>query len=278
MREFVARINEINAMMQEFPPGFTLEQRISDSEMKDLLEFAIPISWRVKMAEHAFIPIEHKVPDIVDFCERLEFTENATRSISNLNSNNQAQQSQNKGKNSEKGQQSQDNVGALPQATSKQRTNKHTRPGKVVSFKDSNGSDGCRLHIWATDHTTMECRVIQKQIDGMRAQYEAQPRNNNANKRQKTTYSQPKQDGDLHVLLDTMNDVKTRLDKEIKQRQMTCGKRKAITLTDDVVIGKEEKSDARNITENFSSELEELTLSDVSDGDLDTLSDLSEFE
>jgi hypothetical protein len=59
---------------------------------------------------------------------------------------------------------------------------------------------------------------------------------------------------------------------------MTCGKRKAITLTDDVVIGKEEKSDARNITENFSSELEELTLSDVSDGDLNTLSDLSEFE
>jgi hypothetical protein len=134
------------------------------------LEFAIPISWRVKMAEHAFIPIEHEVPDIVDFCERLEFTENATRSISNLNSNNQAQQSQNnKGKNSEKGQQSQDNVGALPQATSKQKTNKHKRPGKVVSFKDSNGNDGCRLHIWATDHTTMECRVIQKQctIRGM---------------------------------------------------------------------------------------------------------------
>jgi hypothetical protein len=37
----------------------------------------------------------------------------------------------------------------------------------------------------------------------MRAQYEAQPHNNNANKWQKTTYSQPKQDGDLHVLLDT---------------------------------------------------------------------------
>ena len=213
----------------------------------------------------------------MDFCERLEFTENATRSISNLNSNNQAQQSQNKGKNSEKGQQSQDNVGALPQATSKQRTNKHKRPGKVVSFKDSNGTDGCRLHIWATDHTTMECRVIQKQIDGMRAQYEAQPRNN-ANKRQKTTHGQPKQDGDLHVLLDTLNDVKTRLEKEIKQRQMKCGKRKAVTLMDNVVIEKEEKSDTQNVNENFSSELEELTLSDVSDGDLDTLSDLSEIE
>jgi hypothetical protein len=125
MREFVARINEINSMMQEFPPGFTDKQKISDSEMKDLLEFAIPISWRVKMAEHAFIPIEHEVPDIVDFCERLEFTENATKSISNINQMNQTQQSHYKGKNSAQGQQSQDNVGALPQATSKQRTNKH---------------------------------------------------------------------------------------------------------------------------------------------------------
>jgi hypothetical protein len=99
-------------------------------------------------------------------------------------------------------------VGTLPQATSKQRTNKRKQPGKVVSFKDSNGSDSCRLHICATVHTTMECHVIQKQIDGMRAQYKAQPRNN-ANKRQKTTHSQPKQDSDLHVLLNTMNDVTT---------------------------------------------------------------------
>jgi hypothetical protein len=127
MREFVTTINEINNMMKEFPPGFNDEQKISDSEMKDLLEFAIPISWRVKMAEHAFIPIEHEVPDIVDFCELLEFMETATKSISNLNQqNNQTQQSQTKGKNSAQGQQSQDNVGTLPpQATSKQRTNKH---------------------------------------------------------------------------------------------------------------------------------------------------------
>jgi uncharacterized membrane protein YheB (UPF0754 family) len=145
-----------------------------------------------------------------------------------------------------------------------------------VSYKDSNGSDGCRLHIWATDHTTAECRVIQKQIDGMRAQYEAQPRN--ANKRQKTNNSQPKQGGDLHVLLDTVNDVKARIEKELKQLQTTCGKRKAVSLMDNIVVKKEEKSNSKNITENFSSELEELTLSDVSDGDLDNLSDLSEIE
>jgi hypothetical protein len=86
-------------------------------------------------------------------------------------------------------------------------------------------------------------------------------------------------------LLNTMNDVTTWLEKEIKQCQLTCGKRKAITLMDNIVNKKDEKSDtwieksdAQNVNENFSSELEELTLSDVSDGDLDTLSKLSEIE
>ena len=287
MREFVARINEINAMMEEFPSGFNKSQMISDSEMKDLLEFAIPISWRVKMAEHAFRPIEHSVPDIVEFCERLEFTENATKSIlTGGNHQNPTQsQSNNKGKNSEQGQTSRDNVDALQHATSKQRTNKHKRPGKVVSFKDSNGSDGCRLHIWATDHTTIECRVIQNQIDRMRAQYEAQP--HNANKRQKLNNNKPKPGGDLHVLFETFNDVKTRIEKELKQRSMTCGKRKAVSVMENIAInnGDNQKNKnchstniTKNITDNFSSELEELTLSDVSDGDFEMLSDISDFE
>jgi hypothetical protein len=280
MREFVARINEINAMMEEFPPSFTKDQMISDSEMKDLLEFAIPISWRVKMAEHAFRPIEHSVPDIVEFCERLEFTENAMKSIPNNGGNHQPNQTQSqsnyKGKNSEQGQKCRDNVDALTHATSKQKSNKHKRPGKVVSYKDSDGSDGCRLHIWATDHTTAECRVISKQIDSMRAQYEAQP--HNVNKRQKTNNSQPKQGGDLHVMLDTVNKVKARLEKELQQRQTTCGKRKAVSFANNIVEKKEEKANQKNVSDQFSSELEELTLSDVSDGDLDTLSDLSEIE
>jgi hypothetical protein len=70
MREFVARVNEINEMMEHFPPAFNKQQMISDTEMKDLLEFAIPTIWRVKMAEHAFRPIEHDISEIVDFCKR----------------------------------------------------------------------------------------------------------------------------------------------------------------------------------------------------------------
>jgi hypothetical protein len=218
----------------------------------------------------------------VEFCEWLEFTENAIKSIPNNGSNYQQNQTQsqsnnNKGKNSEKGQKSRDNVDALPHATSKQRTYKHKRSGKVMSYKDSDGSDGCHLHIWATDHTMAECCGIQKQVNNMRAQYEAQPRN--ANKRQKTNNSQPKkQDGDLHVMLDNINKVKARLEKELKQRQTACGKRKAVSFAGNIVQEREEKADSKNISETFSSELEELTLSEVRDRDLDNLSDLSEIE
>jgi hypothetical protein len=69
MREFVARVNEINAYLEEFPPAFNKQQVIADSEVKDLLEFAIPTIWRVKTAEHAFRPIDHDIIDIVEFCE-----------------------------------------------------------------------------------------------------------------------------------------------------------------------------------------------------------------
>jgi hypothetical protein len=75
MRGFVARINEINEMMVEFPSNFDETQMISEPEMKDLLEFAVPTSWRVKMVEHALHPIEHDIPNIAELCERQEFTE-----------------------------------------------------------------------------------------------------------------------------------------------------------------------------------------------------------
>ena len=279
MREFVARVNEINAYLEDFPPAFNRQQIIADSEMKDLLEFAIPTIWRVKMAEHAFRPIEHDIIEIVEFCERLEFTE-TTNERSAVKSGGDsdtkmAQQSQSQnGRNAKRGRNGRDNNGALTQAVSNNRTKKHKRQGKVVSFKDSKGSDGCRLHIWATDHVTAECRVIQNQVDNMRAQWDAQSNDNK--KRQKTNNSKSKQGGDLHVLLDSYYKAKARLEKEIKQQQMACGKRKMVSFADEIDTT-EEKANTKD-SDSFHSELEQLTLTDVSEEELDelVLSDIEE--
>jgi hypothetical protein len=276
MREFVARINEINENMVEFPPNFDDTQMISEPEMKDLLEFAVPTSWRVKMVEHAFRPIEHDIPDIVEFCERQEFSEKvnaATRNSGNNQNNNQTYQSQNKnGTSSKKGQQSRDEEDALTHAQSN-KTNKHKRP-KIASFKNSDGKDGCALHIWATDHTTAECRVISKQVDNMREQWNAQP--HNTFKRQKTgndKYNQQKKNGDLHTLLDDVNKVRIRLEKELKQSNTACGKRKKVSF---VETEEQEKADVKDSSDDFHSELEQLTLSDidVSEGEFEDLSDI----
>jgi hypothetical protein len=137
MREFVARVNDINAYLEEFPPAFNKQQVIADSEVKDLLEFAIPTIWRVKMAEHAFRPINHDIIDIVEFCERLEFTESTSERLTIQSGGDgdtkmaQHSQSQN-GRNAKRGRNGRDNNGTLAYAVSNQKQQENTRKGQVV--------------------------------------------------------------------------------------------------------------------------------------------------
>jgi hypothetical protein len=252
--------------------------------MKDLLEFAIPISWRVEMIKQAFRPIEHDNPEIVEFCERLEFTEKVNTSVKGENNNNQSQ-STNKGRDAEQGRNGQKNKGTLPYANAKtsNRTAKHKRQG-IVSYKSSGGTSGCSLHQNATDHETVECRVIAKQIGNMRAQYKAQPHpfkwqktNNNT---KNGTNNKNGHGGDLHTMLDEINSVKARIEKELKQQTIACGKQKSIACEDDIdtdVEGDDSPKSQENTKNNFQAELEQLSLSDVSEGELKEL-DLSDVE
>jgi hypothetical protein len=153
-------------MMEHLPPAFNKQQMISDLEMKDLLEFAIPTIWCMKMAKHAFRPIEHDIPDIVEFCERLEYSTESAQQKPTQSGGRDAEQTSSqshKGKNSKRGQYGQDNMDALMPAVSNSSAKKHKRPGSVVSCKDSNGNDGHCLHIWAAEHMMAYCHVISKQ-------------------------------------------------------------------------------------------------------------------
>jgi hypothetical protein len=114
------------------------------------------------------------------------------------------------------------------------------------------------------DHTMAECHVIQKQIDNMRAQWDAQPHDANAHKQQKINNKRPKQGGDLHVLVDSYNKAKNRLEKELKQQQMACGKHKHEACLDTAESEKREKAKEKEGSD-FHAELEQLMLTDVSD-------------
>jgi hypothetical protein len=122
---------------------------------------------------------------------------------------------------------------------------------------------------------------VQKQIDTMRGTYAAKTGGYGA-KRQKT---QPDADssrrtpgGDLHTLLDDLKHIRERVEKEIKQRGQESGKRKR---EDNVHEEKQEtpqSAAAENVSDNFDGELEQLTLSDVPESELEDLEPLSEEE
>ena len=101
-------------------------------------------------------------------------------------------------------------------------------------------------------------------------------------KRQKTkpdsNSSRKTPGGDFHTLLDDLEHIKERVEKEIKQRKQESGKRKR---EDNVHEEKQEtpqSAAAENVSDNFDGELEQLTLSDVPESELEDLEPLSEEE
>mmetsp|Transcript_16115 Transcript_16115/g.23397 ORF Transcript_16115/g.23397 Transcript_16115/m.23397 type:complete len:100 (+) Transcript_16115:549-848(+) len=71
---------ETNKKLNHFLP-FQENQVISNKEVVEHLEFAIPNSWHRQMVMHDFHPIDHTTSEITEeFCERLEFTEKLSNS------------------------------------------------------------------------------------------------------------------------------------------------------------------------------------------------------
>jgi hypothetical protein len=111
------------------------------------------------------------------------------------------------------------------------------------------------------------------QVEKMRAQWEANPRSQNGNKRQKTNNNhnknnnkggnQNKSDGDFHTLLDKVEKVKESLEKALKQQQSTIRKKerdeeKHVSFANGE---SEEKADANFNPDSFHLELDQLSIS-----------------
>ena len=45
VRTWISRLSEINIMLKEFPPKFSTEQMLDDTEFIEILEFGIPDTW-----------------------------------------------------------------------------------------------------------------------------------------------------------------------------------------------------------------------------------------
>jgi hypothetical protein len=268
-RTWAARLNEINQMLVEFPPAFNESQKISNEDFVEIIEYNIPPSWRASMVVHGFEPINHTLSEIIEFCEKLEYSEGMTRSQNAQNNNSTKCKQAYSDPNG-----CDDNTGLSLAAKPSQGSGKKRRE-RHISHAESGGTDGCALHVNATDHTTGECRVLLSQAKKMRAVWDAQPRET-MSKRQKpngsnnnyNNQSQKKNNGDFHTLLQQVEKVKSSLERALKQQQSTNGKRKNREEKSVTFEGEEEAQGNFN-PDSFHLELEQLSISDDDQSPLD---------
>lgn len=112
----------------------------------------------------------------------------------------------------------------------------------------------------------------------MKATYVAQPHDNEYKHQKMTNFksNKPSTSCDLHTLLHTVEQVKCRLEKEIRQRDTNISKHKH-NHGNKKGDKPENTMEAENSTspDDFACELEQLSLSDVGTTDLENLEPLS---
>lgn len=147
-REFSVRVSELNSYLKSFPP-FGNGQELSEEEILDLMEFAVPNAWQKNMVLQGFDPVIHTPSEFVAFCERHEFTEGT---LHNSNTN-----------------------GAKPKVSSKNGSTDGKSRAKPSAEASSNKRKSkekwCDLHQ-THGHDTSECKVVQAQISKMRQSWE----------------------------------------------------------------------------------------------------------
>ena len=74
VRRTMAAITRIDNALPKFPGG-TPESKFSEKELIDLLEIALPQSWRAALDFKSFIPSEHTKREFIEECETIERNE-----------------------------------------------------------------------------------------------------------------------------------------------------------------------------------------------------------
>ena len=135
VRDYVARVIEINDYLEEFPPA-TLggdATKLPDDELLDLLEFGIPIKWQRQMQVQNFEPQAGTLREFQDFCERLEAAL--------------------------------DEPSADPKPKQTSDKEKGSKKRRRKSNDEEKGKHYCMLHGQNPTHTTEQCRTLKKEAE-----------------------------------------------------------------------------------------------------------------
>ena len=78
-RTYAANLIRINSNELTMLPPFQTGQSLTNDELIDIITYGIPKSWTRKMDEHDFDPFTKGIHELINFCERMEASENFER-------------------------------------------------------------------------------------------------------------------------------------------------------------------------------------------------------
>lgn len=75
VKHFKNRVLDINNMLQKFPPDFNEAQKLSESELKEIIQYGLPVKWNNEMIRQNFDPTKSTLHELIEFYERQECVE-----------------------------------------------------------------------------------------------------------------------------------------------------------------------------------------------------------
>ena len=182
-RSFVARVTQMNGYLKFFPP-FKVGQVMTNDELLELLDSAVPNAWKKEFLRTGYDPVDHDLATFIERCERIEYHED----ISDTKSN---KQNKPNGPSANTEQKAGAKSGAKSHAKSsgEAKSNKKKGPTK-------NSDKYCTLHE-CHGHSTDECKVVQAQITKMREAW----KNTSSEAKFQKKNDNKKRTNDLHSLV-----------------------------------------------------------------------------
>ena len=147
---FYARLVEMNEQLENFPGG-NAESKLSEDELKEILEFALPKTWRMHMTLSRFICTESTVKEILDFCKEIEGLEAEHGSLSVVGVPDPQ-------------------VKSTPSSTSSKRKRKRDTSVKFELSKDQKDKKYCPIHGYC-NHTAEDCIHLKTAIANGKKSY-----------------------------------------------------------------------------------------------------------
>jgi hypothetical protein len=156
MREYMARVEELNHDLRYFPT-FMPGARLLEDELLDIYEYGVPATWQKRFLLQGFDPLEHSKQEFLEFCERLEATEDIFEEHASA-----------RRKASPKDRyKANEGISAPATRSSGNTRNNYNSKNRSSKF--------CRLHGQQQSHDTGTCKVLLDQADKMKSTWRTQP-------------------------------------------------------------------------------------------------------